>query len=95
MFSSKINENSESHRSTTYPSIFSLCALFQFLYCCCGIFDILLCLDLAVICVESLCQFSIHMRYKKSSKEGKDKEVGGSGFNYKGYVRDFLELLDM
>jgi len=45
--------------------------------------------------VESLCPFSIHIRYKKCSKGGKDKEVGGSGFNYKGYVRDFLELLDM
>jgi hypothetical protein len=34
-------------------------------------------------------------KIKKSSKEGKDKEVGGSGFNYKGHVRDFLELQDM
>jgi len=32
------------------------------------------------------------IRYKKYSKEGKDKEVGGSCFNYKGHVRDFFRV---
>ena len=53
---------------------------------------ILFYLDLVVICVKSLCPINIHIRSKNCSKEGKDKEVGGSSFNYKGPVREFLEL---